>query len=230
MPSSFGGYYGEISGLGATLAGAWWLRQRTLRPVPFEASDRFAPAAALTEIEAELLNYLVRAFPGRPVLFRSPLSKIVAVRRAQHRVGAQQRLAAHTVDYVVCDREGKPVYAFELDALHHGAPAAPSQGQGQSQERLRVLQAAGVPVIRLSRSVRDMPPPDAFRRRLRAIAHAGHGGASVRSGPRSGRALLETAAGRSAAPTRPLHVTDLMALEPAHDTGMGAMAANSARA
>lgn len=218
-----------VLALGATLAGAWWLRQRALGPAPFEASDRFAPAAALTEIEADLLNYLVRAFPGRPVLFRSPLSKIVAVRRAQHRVGAQQRLAAHTVDYVVCDREGRPVYAFELDALHHGAPTAPSQGQEQSQERLRVLQAAGVPVIRLSRSVRHMPPPDAFRRRLRTIAHAGHAGASTRSGPRSGRALLETAAGHGAEPTRPMLVTDLMALEPTRDTGMDALPANSAR-
>jgi hypothetical protein len=216
--------------LGAALAAAWWLRQKALRPAPFEASDRFAPAAALTEIEADLLNYLVRAFPGRPVLFRSPLSKIVAVRRAQHRMGAQQRLAAHTVDYVVCDREGKPVYAFELDALHHSAPDAPSQGQEQSQERLRVLQAAGVPVIRLSRSVRDMPPPDAFRRRLRAIARAERGSASARGGSRSGRAQLETAARHGAAPPRPIHVTDLMELEPADDTEMGAMAPDSARA
>lgn len=219
-----------VLALGATLAGAWWLRQRALRPAPFEASDRFAPAAALTETEAELLEYLVRAFPGRPVLFRSPLSKIVAVRRAQHRLGAQQRLATHTVDYVVCDRDGKPVYAFELDALHQDKTAARrAQNQDQDQERLRVLQAAGVPVIRLSRSARDMPRPDAFRRHLRTIARVDHDSASARSGPRSGRALLETAAGRNAPSTRPMHVTDLMALEPAHDTGMGAMAADSAR-
>ena len=84
--------------------------------------DKFAPAAALSPTEMELLNYLVRAFPGRAVLFRVALSHLVSVRRADNRVALQQRLGEHSVDYVVCDRDGRAV----ATAAAPTGPAMPS--------------------------------------------------------------------------------------------------------
>lgn len=98
--------------LAALLAAFWLLRRRGGAEQPLGPDDRFAPVAALSPAEMALLDYLVRAFPGRPVLFRVPLSRLLTVRRTGNRLAAQRRLAALTVDYVVCNRDGKPVYAF----------------------------------------------------------------------------------------------------------------------
>ena len=125
--------------------------------------DKFAPAAALSPTEMELLNYLVRAFPGRAVLFRVALSHLVSVRRADNRVALQQRLGEHSVDYVVCDRDGRAVYAFELDALHD----TPAEAEEDAREKHLVLKSAGIRLIRLNRSTRDMPDPQSFRSHLR---------------------------------------------------------------
>ena len=103
----------------AGLAAWWWSRQaRSAASPALGANDRFGAVAAISPVQWDMLSYLNQAFPGRPVLFRAGLSQLVAVRQAQNRAAAQQRLAQHIVDYVVCNRDGKAVYAFELDAAH----------------------------------------------------------------------------------------------------------------
>lgn len=146
----------------------WWQRRggtaASSGGAPLGRNERFAPAAALSAAEMELLDYLVRAFPRRAVLFRVALSNLVSVRRADNRVATQQRLAEHRVDYVVCNRDGRPVYAFELDALHDNADEA----EHDAREKHRVLKSAGIRLIRLTRSTRDLPDPNDFRRHVRS--------------------------------------------------------------
>lgn len=206
----------------AAVLGLWWRQRGAAQGAPLDPSDRFARVAALSPIEGQLLDYLVRAFPGRAVLFRAPLSRIVAVRRARNRLGAQQRLADHMLDYVVCDREGKPVYAFELDALHDD----PDEAAQDAAEKHRVLKTAGIRLIRLKRSTRDLPSPAEFRRHLRTAALPTEDGAEA--AVTAGMPLETAAPGdpelpprRAATPdfhdTQPMTVTNLMDLPPARD-------------
>ena len=109
----------------AALAWRWWQQQAARATAPaLAANDRFGAVAAISPVLWEVLRYLNNAFPGRPVLFRAGLSQLVTVRQAQSRLAAQQRLAQHVVDYVVCNRDGKAVYAFELDAAHEDSDEA----------------------------------------------------------------------------------------------------------
>ncbi|HMT16989.1 MAG: DUF2726 domain-containing protein [Proteobacteria bacterium] len=196
------------------------LRRRGGAERPLGEDDRFAPVAALSPAEMALLDYLVRAFPGRPVLFRVPLSRLLTVRRAGSRLGAQQRLAALVVDYVVCNRDGRPVYAFELDAVHGDA----GQAEQDAREKHRVLKTAGVRLIRLKRSTRYLPRPDEFRRHLRAAAlPAQDTPAAEAADPWQGAERARPTPVRGAEPPRdagdtiPMTVTDLMGLHPAVD-------------
>ncbi|MEZ5607885.1 MAG: DUF2726 domain-containing protein [Burkholderiaceae bacterium] len=198
----------------ALLAGAWWgWRARRARDVPpLAAHDRFTPVAALSDVQMALMQYLVEAFAGRPVLFRAPLSQLVAPRGAGDRLQTQRRLAQHHVDFVVCNRAGKPLYAFELDAAHDSA----EQAEHDAAEKHLILKAAGIRLIRIKRSTREMPSPREFRQRLRAAELSP-------AAPPSGRAPLPPAPASPAAPkprapaTQPMSLTDLMGLPPGAD-------------
>lgn len=201
---------------------AWWQRDRADAAAdPLGPADRFAPAVAISPAESALLDYLVRAFPGRAVLFRCPLSRMVVVRRTNRRLAAQQRLAEHTVDYTVCNREGRPVYAFELDAVH----ADVDEAAHDAAEKHRVLKTAGIRLIRLKRSTRDLPAPQEFRRQLRAAAlppadaapaaeDPWQGAARARPGSSSPSSAAAPVAAADAPDTQPMSMTDLMGLPP----------------
>ncbi len=199
--------------------GAWWFRRRG-RPdddLPPGANERFSAVPAISPVQLDLLQYLVHAFAGRPVLFRAPLSHLVAVRGARDRALAQRRLAALVVDYVVCGRDGKPIFAFELDAAHDDA----EQAAQDAAEKHRVLQGAGIRLIRIKRSTRDMPPPDEFRRRLRSAAIDPAATETSRPAPVAPSSAASTASARAAArpvrETEPMSLTGLMDLPPATD-------------
>ena len=208
----------------------WWQRRATPASAPLNRGDRFASAAALSAAEMEMLDYLVRAFPRRAVLFRVALSHLVTVRKSDNRVAAQQRLAEHSVDYVVCNRDGRPVYAFELDALHDNAEEAALD----AREKHRVLKSAGIRLIRLTRTTRDLPSPDDFRRHVRIAELTPDGSPASVTGPgalapadgpvpASGRARPQLSDefphGRAGGfrDTQPMTVTGLMGLNPTTD-------------
>ena len=172
----------------------WWQRREAPAGGGFGRNDRFKSAAALSAAEMELLDYLVRAFPRRAVLFRVALSHLVAVRKTDSRVSAQQRLAEHSVDYVVCNRDGHPVYAFELDALHTNSDEAALD----AREKHRVLKSAGIRLIRLTRTTRDLPSPDEFRRLVHTAELAPDGSPVTVTGP----GMLSPADGPVAQPHR----------------------------
>lgn len=193
-------------------------------PEPLAQNDLFAATSAMSSVEMALLDYLVRAFPGRPVLFRMALSRLVTVRKTQSRLAAQQRLGTHVIDYTVCNRDGVPVFAFELDALHESTDIA----ERDALEKHRVLRTAGIRLVRLKRSTRDLPPPDEFRRMLRAAVlapadstEAAHSSAATRDRRRTKPSLSDRATDASAPAgfhdTVPLTVTGLMSLPPLAD-------------
>ncbi len=208
----------------------WWQRREAPTSAGLGRNVRFAPAAALSAAEMELLDYLVRAFPGRSVLFRVALSHLVTVRKSESRMAVQQRLAEHSVDYVVCNREGRPVYAFELDALHDN----PEDAEHDAREKHRILKSAGIRLVRLTRTTRDLPTPSEFRRLVRSAELSPDGSPTDVTGPGAlapadgplpvrGRAapwLSDQAPhGRAGGfrDTQPMTVTGLMGLEPAAD-------------
>lgn len=193
------------------LAAAWMWQRRRPEAAPVQAShEHFAAAVAISPAQTELLQYLVDAFAGRPVLFRVPLSQLVTPRGAGDRLQTQRSLAEHSVDFVVCDRTGRAMYAFELDAVHESDEQA---GQ-DAAEKHRVLKAAGIRLIRVKRSTRDMPPPREFRQRLRTATLAPQ--AAAPTGP----APLEPAATRVAAAAAPTIAPEARNTEPMSLTGL----------
>ncbi len=198
-----------------SVALAW--RQRLARAsAALGETDRFSAVPAISAVQSEMLQYLVKAFPGRPVLFRAPLSRLVAVRQAENRLGAQRRLAEHLVDYVVCNKDGKPTYAFELDAVHEDT----TEAERDAAEKHRVLKTAGIRLIRLKRSTRDLPEPREFRSHLQSAAIEPTAPDSQRSALQSaswdapGPSSAAVQAGRE---STPMSLTDLMKLPPAPD-------------
>ena len=210
----------------------WWQRREVPVAAGLSRKDRFAPAPVLSSTEMELLEYLGRAFPGRAVLFRVALSHLVSVRKSEGRMAAQQRLAEHSVDYVVCNRDGRAVYAFELDALHD----TEDEAEQDAREKHRVLKSAGIRLIRLTRITRDLPTPSEFRSLVRTAELTPDGSPASVTGPGAlspaeedvgvaprGRAAPHLAdrpmPGRSGGfrDTQPMTVTGLMDLTPTPD-------------
>ena len=150
----------------------WWglARRRPARgndPAPdYDASaDRFAQTAPISEEQVQLLHYLQKAFPDGAVLFRPRLSRFLTVRASRHRMGAQQRLAGAQIDFLVCADDGKPLFAFEVDAFKDKDDAAFARG---ATEKNLMLKSAGIRLIRLKGALPQWPPPEVLRLRLLA--------------------------------------------------------------
>ena len=133
------------------------------------SADRFAATAPINEEQVELLSYLQRAFPDGVVLFRPRLARFLSVRKASHRLSAQQRLAAAQVDFLICADDGKPLFAFDADALRD------QEDEGQAlgvTEKNRMLKSAGIRLIRFNGALSQWPAPEALRLRLLAAQRA----------------------------------------------------------
>ena len=147
------------------------------------SADQFACTAPLSEEQVQLLQYLQRAFPEGAVLFRPPLSRFLAVRSTRQRRGAQQRLAAAQVDYLVCGDDGTPRFAFDVDA---GKTAGDPALARQSADKNAMLKSAGIRLVRLKGAAPQLPPPEVLRMRLLAAQRApADGSVPARPAPRA---------------------------------------------
>ena len=150
----------------------WW---RSTRRAPRPAADydprgdQFAYTAPIDEEQIALLHYLQRAFPEGAVLFRPRLARFLSVRKSRHRRGAQQRLAAMQVDFLIRGEDGKPLFAFEVDAFKDKDD--PQQQQGAADKNL-MLKTAGIRLIRLKGAQAQWPPPEILRLRMLAVQRA----------------------------------------------------------
>ena len=112
----------------------------------------------------------------------------------------------------MCNREGKPIYAFELDAAHDSA----EQAEHDAAEKHQILKAAGIRLIRIKRSTREMPSPREFRQRLRA-AEIAPGAPPSEQAPLQPPPASAVARKPRAPATEPMSLTDLMDLSPKAD-------------
>ena len=155
-------------GLGAAVAALALLLWRAWRRPGARydtRGDRFASAAPITDEQIALLNYLQQAFPDGAVLFRPRLAQFLSVRKSRRRLGAQQRLAESLVDFLICREDGKPLFAFEVDAFKsHDDPLL----QHRAAEKNLMLKSAGIRLIRLKGAQTGWPPPEVLRLRLQA--------------------------------------------------------------
>jgi very-short-patch-repair endonuclease len=101
----------------------------------------------MTKSESEFFRMLDKAVCDRYYIF--PQAHLSAI--LNHKVPGQnwkyafRHINGKSVDYVLCDKQTlKPVYAVELDDYTHSY----SDRQERDQEVERMLQSAGIPLVR----------------------------------------------------------------------------------
>lgn len=191
---------------GAAVGFVLW-RQRNA-DIDLSSDDRFSAAEAISPAHARLLEYLQFAFPGQVVLFRPQLSQLVSVRVASNRVQMQKWLESHVVDFVVCTTDGRPEFAFDLRERSANVDA---QTKRLAAMKARVLKTADVKLMRMHRSVTELPPADEFRKRLLDSINMGFSATPRRS---SHSAAAASRSGPATAPSDLASLTDIMGLPP----------------
>ena len=150
----------------ATLAVlAWWLLPRRRATVSVRATGRarYVTQPLIAADVMPMLSYLHTVFPGQTVLTRVPLGDLLAPAPNQTHANAQAALKPHAVDYVVCDHQGMPQFAFDLERYHLSKA---EEHDTALKEKNRMLRSAGVRLVFLRQSVDRMPRPADMRRQL----------------------------------------------------------------
>ena len=146
---------------------AWPRKPRAAGDPHVSASARFAAMAPINEEQVALLRYLHQAFPEGAVLFRPLLGRFLTVRAGHDRTAARQWLDHARVDFLLCDEEGRPLYAFEVDLLRtRDDPLA----QRRLAEKNHALRTAGIRLIRFKGALASWPQPEVLRERVLAAA------------------------------------------------------------
>lgn len=125
--------------------------------------DRYAPERILTPEQVAMLDYLRDTFPDQVVLPNVSLKDMLSVRRSNDQQHATDRLRAYKVDFVVCDGEGRPMFAFDVEQYHLSDAKAKEH---RVKIKNRILKTAGVRFLFLKSSIHRMPSADDFRRQL----------------------------------------------------------------
>ena len=125
--------------------------------------DRYTPERIMVPEHASMLTYLHDTFPGQVVLPQVKLRDMLSVRRATDRKRAMQRLESQQVDFVVCNLEGYPVFAFDIEQYHLSDAKAKAH---KVKLKNRLLKTAGVRFVFLKNGIHRMPSPNDFRRQL----------------------------------------------------------------
>lgn len=155
-------------GLLALLGVLWrWLAQPgdADEPVYEPGNDQFALTAPINHTHIGVLQYLNRAFPEGMVLFRPTLARFVSVRKSRQRDAARRHLYKNSVDFLVCDEDGKPLVAFEVDAFRE---TSDPQVLNRLADKVALLKSAGIRLVRLKGQLGNLPTPAELRSRLYA--------------------------------------------------------------
>lgn len=139
-----------------------WAYRRYFRKVSGR-EDRYTPERILTTEQVAMLDYLRDTFPDQVVLPNVPLQNMLSVRRSADIQRANERLKSQKVDFVVCDNEGRAVFAFDVEQYHLSNAKAKAH---QVKIKNRILKTAGVRFLFLKNSIHRMPTPNDFRRQL----------------------------------------------------------------
>lgn len=152
----------------ALVAGGIWAYRRYFRRASGR-EDRYTPERILTPEQVAMFDYLRETFPDQVVLPNMALKDMLSIRRASDRQRAAERLRTQKVDFVVCDAEGRPVFAFDVEQYHLSDAKAKAH---QVKLKNRILKTAGVRFLFLKNSIHRMPTPNEFRRQLDLAALA----------------------------------------------------------
>jgi Protein of unknown function (DUF2726) len=125
--------------------------------------DRYTPERIVSPEQIAMLDYLHDTFPDQVVLPNVALGDMLSVRRSNDHRRAKERLSSQKVDFVVCDKEGRAVFAFDVEQYHLSDAKAKTH---QVKIKNRILKTAGVRFLFLKNSIHRMPSPDDFRRQL----------------------------------------------------------------
>ena len=129
--------------------------------------DRYTPERILTPEQVVMLDYLRDTFPRQVVLPNMPLKDMLSVRRTSDPLRARERLRKHTVDFVVCGEDGRPIFAFDVEQYHLSDAKAKAH---QVKMKNRILKTAGVRFLFLKNGIHRMPSPADFRQQLNLAA------------------------------------------------------------
>lgn len=143
---------------------AWWMlpRQRASATPKLSRGLRYRPQPLIAPELMPMLSYLHTVFPGQTVLTRVPLTQFL--QPASDPVpSATQTLQAHSVDYVVCDHQGMPQFAFDLERYHLSKI---EEHDAELKQKNRILHSAGIRLVFVRQSVDRMPRPADMRRQL----------------------------------------------------------------
>ncbi|GAA6143165.1 DUF2726 domain-containing protein [Hydrogenophaga sp. 5NK40-0174] len=145
----------------------FWYYQRNMGAKSSGRDDRYTPERILTNEQAQMLDYLQDTFPDQVVLPNLCLSDMLSIRRASDRKRAQERLNKQRVDFVVCDEEGRPVFAFDVEQYHLSNA---KERAHLAKIKNRILKTAGVRFVFLKNGIHRMPSPADFRAQLNLAA------------------------------------------------------------
>ncbi|MCB2017738.1 MAG: DUF2726 domain-containing protein [Hydrogenophaga sp.] len=146
----------------ALVAVGVWLYRRNFHKASGR-EDRYTPERILSPEQVAMLDYLRDTFPDQVVLPNISLSEMLSVRRSSDVRRANDRLKTQKVDFVVCDNEGRAVFAFDVEQYHLSDAKAKNH---RVKIKNRILKTAGVRFLFLKNSIARMPSPDDFRRQL----------------------------------------------------------------
>jgi hypothetical protein len=181
----------SIAGAVALLLLLWlWraLRRRARRqPAGYDIRfDLFARTPPINSEQVGLLHYLQEAFAEEVVLYRPRLSHFLTPRKSRQHRAALLRLVEEQVDFLICDKSGKPKYAFDVDPPKATHDALLKRAQA---EKNLILKTAGVRLVRLKGAYTHWPPPEVLRQRMMSERKT----APSAQGPASGFAPSEFA-------------------------------------
>lgn len=125
--------------------------------------DRYTPERIMIPEHASMLTYLHDTFPGQVVLPQVKLRDMLSVRRSSDRKRAMLRLDGQQVDFVVCNPDGRPMFAFDIEQYHLSDAKAKTH---KVKLKNRILKTAGVRFVFLKNGIHRMPSPNEFRTQL----------------------------------------------------------------
>lgn len=153
--------------LGLVLLGAGVAAWIYTRKPATSLDDRYAAEPLIVREQVAMLEYLNKTFPGQVVVPNVPLRDMLSVRRAANRERAEARLDQQKVDFVVCDDDGRPLFAFDLEQYHLSDAKTKAR---QAKVKNRILKTAGVRLVYVKANTSRMPSPDDFRQQLNLAA------------------------------------------------------------
>jgi hypothetical protein len=152
-----------VSLLLALAVWAWrWTSQRSSG-----RNDRYTAERVVSPEQVQMLDYLQDTFPKQVILVNISLKDMLSVRRATDRKRAEVRLTKQRVDFVVCNQDGRPAFAFDIEQYH----LSDAKAKGfQAKIKNRILKTAGVRFVYLKNGIHRMPSPADFREQLNLAA------------------------------------------------------------